>query len=394
MRIEQFSIIILMASFVLVLGGCAGHQPSKEKEIRQQEAASQKAHQELQNSFQSEQKRNATEKPFESKDSPSIDRETKGLPSWVISPPASDEYVYGVGSAEISKDHDSAMDRARDRARSEILKRMEVTVSGETRTSVRREVEKGKSRVTRSVMNRVRTHVSATSLTHVQQVESHVDRAEDTVYVLLRLDRDAAQADLLSRLEEIDRRLRDIAERKTEGSRLQRLEILMPALPLFEKRRQVLEKLDRLGKKGPDCRLPPELSELRDRIGSLLDSLVVVLRPLDSTSAGLDSGLRRALSRQGLRVRQSGRGDVFLRYQAELRRIERDGVHFVFAQGSVTVLNGKGDILNEFQEKAKAASQDTVLARDRAVSELASGLGQKLADSLIISFEQELAGSL
>jgi hypothetical protein len=108
----------------------------------------------------------------------------------------------------------------------------------------------------------------------------------------------------------------------------------------------------------------------------------------------LASGLRKALCKQGLRVRQSGQGDVLLRYDVNLRRMQRDGVQFVFAQGYITVLNGKGYILNEFQEKAKAASQNPGLARDRAFAKLAEGLGQKLAESLIKSFELQFAGSL
>jgi hypothetical protein len=102
----------------------------------------------------------------------------------------------------------------------------------------------------------------------------------------------------------------------------------------------------------------------------------------------MDSTLRRALSDEGVQVRESGSGDLTLRYEAGLRTVERDGRHFVFADGNVTVLDGSGNVINEFQERVKSGSVDAGVAADRAVGKLAEGLGRKLGASLLDSFER------
>jgi len=388
-KILVLSLCILFPMFI----GCASNTPSGENKIRSQESVAQQAHQEMQESFDSDEESDQLDMDYENTTSRSFEQREKGLPSWVTSPPSSSQYVYGVGSAKIRADPADAMSRAKDQARTEILKRMEVTVVGRTRARVSRQVKDGKSQVTRSIMDRVQTRVSETRLRRVRPVDTYVDQKEDTAYALLRLDRDAAEADLVGQLEEIEGRLREIASRETEGARLKQLNLVMPALPLLEKRHQIVKKLHMVNGKDADFHLPADLRRLQERIATLLDSLVVVLRPRNQESEKLAAGLRKALNNQGLRVRQKGRADVLLRYDLDLRRIERDGVQFVFAQGAITVLNGKGDVLNEFQEKAKAASQDSWLARERALTGLARVLGQKLAESLFKSFELNPVGT-
>ena len=385
----RLSLPLFFCLILIFLHGCAGSAPSERDKIRAQEEASQNAHEEMQKSFESDSLQSDLEQDSAQKESTS-QPDAQGLPSWVTSPPSSNKYIYGVGSAEIHTNPALAMDQAKDRARTGILKRMEVTVNGETRTSVKRQVEKGQSRVTRSVLDRVRTEVPRTKLRHVEQVDSYVDREKETVFALLRLDREEAKDELASRINEVDHRLRNISKRETSGSRLERLETLVPALPLLEKRQEMVVKLRRLGSLESDYRLPSDLRGLRNRITDLLDSLVFVLEPRNRESEKLASGLREALTSQGLRARQRGRGDLFLHYEIDLRPKERDGIHFVFARGSVTVLNGQGNIIDEFRKKAKAASQDPQLARDRTVDKLADGLGQKLAASLIKALSRDL----
>src|SRR6056297_1125489 len=75
------------------------------------------------------------------------DSDSSRTPGWITSPPAGTTYVYGVGSAKIFADTASAINRAQDDARSELLKRLEVTVSGETRTSAARRVKNGESEI-------------------------------------------------------------------------------------------------------------------------------------------------------------------------------------------------------------------------------------------------------
>ncbi len=311
------------------------------------------------------------------------------LPAWVTDPPSGSGYAYGVGSAPIHADPASALARAQDRARTELLKRLEVTVSGRTRTTRRRTVEGGESRVTRSILDTVDSRVAETRLRHVEILETHAAEGGETAYALARLDRAAAQQALVGEIEALDARLREIAARDPGGSRLQRLRALMPALGLFAERRAAWGKLRLVAAGEPGRRLPEDLRALEERIQGLLDALEVALRPQDEPSRRTASALRRALTQEGVRVREEGEeGDLLLRYATAWRTLERDGRSFVFADGSVTVLDRRGAVINEFRERVKAGSVDAGLARDRAVGRLAEGLAARLGEGLLESVER------
>ncbi|WP_200257168.1 LPP20 family lipoprotein [Halorhodospira neutriphila] len=334
---------------------------------------------------------NGISEPSSANEASSSSGSGDGPPPWVTSPPKKKGVVYGVGSAEIHVDAASAINRAQDRARTELVKRLEVTISGETTATRSREVEDGQSRVTRSVMESVKSQVSETELANIEIVKTYAAEGGGVAYALARLNRDQAESDLIAKIEDLDARIREILEQDPgeSANRLARLEVLMPALPLLAQRKQSVEKLQLVAERDPGYRRPSEFRDLADRIASILDSLTVVLR---SKESGFDrqmaSMLRQTLVKQGVKVREGGSGDLTLRYEASLRAVERDDRSFVFADGNVTVLDGVGNAIDEFQERVKAGSVDPDLARDRAVGRLAEGLGSKLGESLLDSFQR------
>ncbi|MFA9460607.1 hypothetical protein [Thiohalorhabdus methylotrophus] len=310
------------------------------------------------------------------------------LPQWVTSPPSGDGFAYGVGSARVYADPASALTQAQDQARRELLKRLEVTVSGETVTKASRTTADGDSSITRSVMDTARSKVRETELTNIKVAETHVNRSEGMAYALVKLNRSQAELNLASRIEDLDARIAEVAERDSGGARLDRLKALMPALPLLAERKELLRKLQLVATMDPGHRLPAEFRDLESRIAGLLDSLVVVLQPRGESTRKMDSTLRKALSNEGVQVREGGSGDLTLRYEAGLRTVNRDDRTFVFADGNVTVLDRGGNVIDEFQERVKAGSVDAGVASDRAVGKLAEGLGKKLGSSLLESFER------
>lgn len=307
-------------------------------------------------------------------------------PDWALSIPSEDGIAYGVGSAEVYTDPTSALNRAQDQARTELIKQLEVTISGETVSSQSRSMENGQSRVTRSIMDTVRSQVQETELANIEIAESHVDREGGTAYALARLDRTRAEMDLIGELKATDKAIREIEQAPAEGSRLEQLRALMPALPLLAERESQHRKLSLVATGKPGHRKPADFRRLESRVAELLDSLVVVLQPRGEGSRKLDSTLRRALSDEGVQVRESGDGDLELRYEGGLRTVKRDGRYFVFADGNTTVMDRSGRVIAEFQERVKAGSVDPDVARDRAIAKLADGLGEKLAGSLLESF--------
>lgn len=311
-----------------------------------------------------------------------------GVPRWVTNPPSGNDMVYGVGSAEVFADPATALNRARDKARSELIKQLKVTVSGQTEMRQSQKINNGKSQVTSSIMDIVRSRVAETELANIGIAETHVDSQGSVAYALAQLDRNMAARNLADQLDELDERIRRIADETTGDDRLEQLKVLMPALPLLTERENVFGKLRLVAKGNPGHRMPAEFRALQDRVASLLDSLVVVLEPRDISSRKMDSTLRRALSEEGVKVRESGAGDLILRYEAGLRTVTRDGRSFVFADGNVTVLDAAGNVIDEFQERVKSGSVDAGVASDRAVGKLAEGLGQKLGASLLDSFNR------
>lgn len=321
-------------------------------------------------------------------DPPSENARTE-LPEWVSSPPNKPGFVYGVGSAQIHVDPSTALNRAQDRARSELVKRLEVTISSQTESRRSQKVENGESRVTRSFMERVESEVPQTELANIEIRRTFAKEEGDTAYALARLNRSQAKQALGKKIEGIDDQLRDIASQETqEGHRLQRLTTLIPALPLLKERRQLLEKLDLVAQGDPGHRLPDQLRDIKGEVANILDSLVVGLQSKDEANTQMASTLRKSLADEGVQVRRGKGEDLTLRYEAGLRTVERDERYFVFADGNVTVVDPRGSVIGEFQKRVKAGSVDEGVARDRAIAQLAEGLGEKLGQTLLDSLQR------
>jgi hypothetical protein len=91
------------------------------------------------------------------------------------------------------------------------------------------------------------------------------------------------------------------------------------------------------------------------------------------------------LTESGIQAEVGTGGDLQLRYSAELRSREHDGTHFVIATGRVSVMDGDGRIITEFNAREKGGSGDPGVARDRAIAELATALGKQLGQRLLDS---------
>lgn len=321
---------------------------------------------------------------------PSVQQKSgSDTPDWVTSSPSKAGYVYGVGSAQIHADPSTAINRAQDRARSELIKRLEVTISSQTTSRRSQKVEDGESQVTRSFMDRVESRVPETELANIEIINTYADEGGATAYALARLNRSRAQKTLANKIEEIDGQVRKIAANGPgTGSRLQRLEALVPALPLLEERSQIWGKLDLVAQGEPGHRLPSKFRDLKKRVAQILDSLVVGLQAKGQSNPQMDSTLRKTLVDEGVQVRQGRGDDLTLRYEAALRTVQRDGRNFVFADGNITVVDRRGSVIDEFQHRVKAGSVDEGVARDRAITRLAKGLGDKLGKTLLDSLQR------
>ncbi|MGM0419188.1 MAG: LPP20 family lipoprotein [Thermodesulfobacteriota bacterium] len=306
------------------------------------------------------------------------------IPSWVYSPPSSQGYVYGVGMASIYASSGEALTRAKENARLELVKQLRVKVSGETEASVKREISGGKSEITRSVFNYAKSSVEETELPGIKIIETAVAKKDKQAYALAELNMSMAELDMTDQLESYDRQIQRIIESPKPDSKIRNIQRLLPVLNLIEKRRKLVSDIRLVSNMSDAEYETKQHTEVRRKIADLLDSLVIVLKP-DSSGEKISSGIRKALSDQGIRVRMSGKGDLYMNFSASLNTVYKDGVFFTFATGRASVMEENKDIISEFSSRVKAGSSDSELSSKRAVEKLASELGRSIAKGLFES---------
>lgn len=308
------------------------------------------------------------------------------LPGWVNKPPEEPGKVHAVGSAPIIAGSEGrALSQAKEAARLELMKQLRVTVSGTTESRTRQKVAEGKSQLTRSLREAVRSQVSDVQLEGIEVTETVAHKATESAYALARLDRAQAEMRINNRIEELDGRLAGFTDKGRSGARLDRLQALMPALPLLEERRKLNERLRMVSEQARGEPLPEELEGLEGRVLDLLDQVRVTLQAEGEVGQQMESELVEHLTEAGIQAEVGTGGDLQLRYSAELRERKHDDTHFVTATGRVSVLDDEGRIITEFNAKEKGGSGDAGTARDRAVAELAVALGQQLGERLLDS---------
>jgi hypothetical protein len=306
------------------------------------------------------------------------------IPSWVYSPPELGGYVYGVGMASIYSTPAEAMQRAKENSRVELIKQLKVKVSGETQASVKREIDQGKSKITRTVFNYARSSIEETELPGIKVINTAVSRKDKQAFALAELNRTEAEMDLSDKLESLEKQIDIISSQPLSGSKIKDIKKLIPALKLIEKRNRIVSDLKLVSTMSDEELEKESHIRLKSKIAELIDSLVIVIKP-DSSGENLSSGIRKALSDQGVRVRMGGEGDLYLKFSASLNTVFRDGIYFTFATGQASVMEKNNDIISEFSTKVKDGSGDKNLSVKRAVEKLADELGNSVAKGIFDS---------
>jgi hypothetical protein len=306
------------------------------------------------------------------------------IPSWVYSPPELGGYVYGVGMASIYSTPAEAMQRAKENSRVELIKQLKVKVSGETQASVKREIDQGKSKITRTVFNYARSSIEETELPGIKVINTAVSRKDKQAFALAELNRTEAEMDLSDKLESLEKQIDIISSQPLSGSKIKDIKKLIPALKLIEKRNRIVSDLKLVSTMSDEELEKESHIRLKSKIAELIDSLVIVIKP-DSSGENLSSGIRKALSDQGVRVRMGGEGDLYLKLSASLNTVFRDGIYFTFATGQASVMEKNNDIISEFSTKVKDGSGDKNLSVKRAVEKLADELGNSVAKGIFDS---------
>lgn len=307
-------------------------------------------------------------------------------PDWVLNTPVEPGFLYGVGSGEVFGGNDAgALSRAKDMARLELLKQVEVQVSGVVEQEIEEVTRNGLTKLTQKLRQSVKNRVPEFKLSHVTGVESHKAPNGKRVTVMVRLDVNKALQDLRRQIVSLDTQLGDYALKlvQTPPGGLSTLRLVSPALVLSEQRAGVQARYNALapGKKRAPL-LTKEIRDLVRQIYQRIAQLKISVQPEGKSARALQIGLIAQLTKKGIQISPEGQGDIQLFYDLRVNIISRDGTYFAITEGNIWVKDEAGRVVRALQAKAKGASTDPEEARSRSIGKLSGQLGKALLAAL------------
>jgi len=295
--------------------------------------------------------------------------------------------LYGVGSAPTHGGNQAqGVQKAKERARADLLKQLHVRISGETEVSATRVIQGGNTAMTRKLREAVYTQIPETKLSGVDVEEVYVDHANFTAWALVRLDRERAAADLRDEIADLDREIARYAAVPGTLPKHEQLDRTLPALAVMSKRDQLEARL-RLIAGGVAPPASAEEAALNRRINDLLNSLVVVLQPQGKAARDVEPYLLKYLTGRGLSVASSGAADITLEYALQTRDTVDRGRYFSFAEGNILVKDARGETVRSVDARAKGVSG---VSADQARSKAVEQLGERLGEAVQAGFIQKL----
>jgi len=306
-------------------------------------------------------------------------------PLWVTQLPERTGYEYGVGSADLSGREAEAIELARERARADLVRQIQVAVSSELASHSELTMENGQnSRFVEQINEKIRSRVPEVELPGISWQAQWQDPDSGTFYVLAHLNRWAVEQQLSERLSVLDLELEE-ANLPRQGSRLQRVRQALPVLELFAQRDKLLQQLSFLAESGLSrYQLSAELKQLRDELNQLISALQIALVPEDRQARLLSTGLSEGLSGLGLVLVDKDRNsaDLMLSYSLQLTDKEVEGVHYVLAYAQLQIRDQQQRIVKAIEQQAKGVSGFPERAEQLALQRLTSILTEQITGLL------------
>lgn len=307
---------------------------------------------------------------------------TFDVPEWVTNTPEQDGMAFGTGSADVWGDKNDAVRRAGEAARVNLVSQLRVSISGDSSTDIQERKATGKeTELVQTMRNTIRSSVPAVELDEVKITESHVEGKY--AYALAALDRQQAASRIRGQISDIEDEIVAINNRPRQGDTLEQVRVLLPALQLFAQRDRLADQYAFVSMQRKKPALSEDLAAVQRQIYSLFDTLEVRIAMTDSGAQEIAAGVIEALTEQGMRITDQGQYDLMVEVSAKLRPLEKDGLHYVFADSRVTIKDNKTRILSTFSRQAKGASGHAELAKAKAEKGVASMLAAELAIALV-----------
>lgn len=303
-------------------------------------------------------------------------------PEWVTSIPEQKGMAFGTGSADIWGDKSDAVRRAGEAARVNLVSQLRVTISGDSSADIQERKATGKeTELVQTMRNTIRSSVPPVELDEVKITESHVEGKY--AYALAALDRQQASSRIRGQIGSLEEEIIAIDKRPREGDTLEQVRVLLPALQLFAQRERLADQYALVSMQRTKPALNDELAGIQRQIYSLFDKLQIRIAMKDSGAQEIAAGVIEALTEQGMRINDQGQYDLMVEVSAVLRPLEKDGLHYVFADSRVTIKDSSSRTLSTFSRQAKGASGHAELAQAKAEKSVASMLAAELANALV-----------
>ncbi len=320
-----------------------------------------------------------------SKQKPASGEETE-RPDWLLNTPVERNNLYGVGSAEIfGGNQTAALSRAKDFARLELIKQIEVNVSGSVEQEISETVRNDTTTFTQNLSQTVSSKVPEFKLSHVVAVDSFHDKKHRQIAALVKLDVNAEKTALAKQIASLDQQLVDIARKlkNTTASGMTRLRIASPALVIADQRAGLQARFNQLdAAQAASPLLPNYIKELIAEIYRMIANIKVAIVPEGENVRSLQTGLTSQLTSKGITISPPGQSDIEVSYALQTNTIKRDGTVFAFTEGDIWIKDEKGRVVSAVKAKAKGASSEERVARARSIEKLSDQLGSALLDSL------------
>lgn len=311
---------------------------------------------------------------------------TSSTPDWLIQPPVETGFLYGTGSAEVyAGDQAGAAARAKDMARLELVKQVEVSISGEIEQEVAETVRNNKSELTERLRESVKSKVASFELSHVMDVDSYFDESSKQVSVLVNLDVNKELQSLNSRIKVIDQRFAEVVaefERNTQQG-MELLRLVASGLVLAEERSGIQARANTLNptRQYVDV-LTPEYRDFMKKAYARIGMLKVHVSAQGADKNSLTAALTAELNNKGINISGAEQADIRIEYDLSLNNVTQGGTTFVITEGNVFLKDDQGRIVKTIQAKAKGASADVKEAESRSIAKLSQQLGKELVDVL------------
>lgn len=303
-------------------------------------------------------------------------------PEWLDSPPQKSGFVYGVGSGDLWGDKADAVRRAGEDARVNLVSQLRVTVSGDFSSTVQETKATDKQTdLVQTVQKTIRSQVPAVALDEVKITDTFFDKK--FVYALAELDRQKSAMRIKAQILNLEAQIIDIDDKPRLGTTLEKLRVVLPALTLFTKRERLADQLALVSIERQKPSLSADLEKINDDIYQLFNQLEVRISMTSDGSKAIAEGVVDALTDQGIRISEQGSYDLLLDISTDLRPVEKQGSHFVFADSRVTIKDSGNRILSSFSKKAKGVSGYPRLAQFKAEQSVAKMLANELASALV-----------